>query len=318
MAEIILGIGTSHTPMLSMGADMWSVHAKYIDEPSDGFAALAAEAPDWLASEITPESHVRKYEESQAALGALEAALTAADPDVVLVCGDDQKEMFLDDGTPAFALFCGDEMLDLPHPGKYRSPGQDAAGWAYHGEQVEKYEVAGKLATHCAASLVADDFDITVLNAQASGRSIGHAFTFVRRRLMPNNPRPMIPVFINTFYSPNTPSAARCFALGRALRKAINAWPGNERVAVVASGGLSHFVVDASLDEKVMMALLQRDGVTLCSLRAEELTSGSSEIKNWVTAAGALDHLEVTYQNYIPAYRSLARTGVGLAATIWS
>ena len=45
--------------------------------------------------------------------------------------------------------------------------------------------------------------------------------------------------------------------------------------------------------------------------------SGSSEIKNWISAAGALEHLNMELLNYTPAYRSAAGTGVGLAFAQW-
>ena len=54
-------------------------------------------------------------------------------------------------------------------------------------------------------------------------RPLGHAFTFVRRRLMDlgRPPIPMIPIMINTFYPPNQPTPERCYALGQAIRRAI-------------------------------------------------------------------------------------------------
>jgi len=59
-------------------------------------------------------------------------------------------------------------------------------------------------------------FDVAQFTKQHESRSLGHAFTFVRRRLMDaDRIIPMIPVLINTYLMPNQPSAARCFAFGR-------------------------------------------------------------------------------------------------------
>jgi 3-O-methylgallate 3,4-dioxygenase len=57
----------------------------------------------------------------------------------------------------------------------------------------------------------------------------------------------VVPVFVNTFWEPNPPSAARCYDFGVALGTAIESFPEDLRVGVVASGGLSHFVVDEEL-----------------------------------------------------------------------
>jgi aromatic ring-opening dioxygenase catalytic subunit (LigB family) len=68
-------------------------------------------------------------------------------------------------------------------------------------------------------------------------RHFGHAFGFVIRRLLGDGQIPVVPLLLNTFYPPNQPSPARCYALGKALRQAIEAYPEDLRVAVVASGG---------------------------------------------------------------------------------
>jgi hypothetical protein len=128
---------------------------------------------------------------------------------------------------------------------------------------------------------------------------------------------PIVPVLLNTYYPPNQPTAARCYAFGRALRQAIESWHGAKKVAVVASGGLSHFVVDENLDRTVLEAMGQRDEQTLGRLGQELLQSGSSEIKNWIVAAGALETLNMNLIGYFPAYRSEAGTGCGLAFAEW-
>ena len=56
----------------------------------------------------------------------------------------------------------------------------------------------------------------------------------------------------------------------------------NLRVAVMASGGLSHFVVDEEIDRATLKALAEKDVDGLRSLPREKLRSGTSEILNWV------------------------------------
>jgi 3-O-methylgallate 3,4-dioxygenase len=139
----------------------------------------------------------------------------------------------------------------------------------------------------------------------------------VRRRIMQKKMVPILPVTINTYFPPNQPTAARCYAFGKALRRAIESWDATKRVAVVASGGLSHFVVDEELDRSILKAMSEHDEKVIGSYGEPLFQSGSSEIKNWISAAAALDHLNMELLNYAPAYRSAAGTGVGLTFAQW-
>jgi hypothetical protein len=89
------------------------------------------------------------------------------------------------------------------------------------------------------------------------------------------------------------------------------------RVAVVASGGLSHFIVDEELDREVLRALQENDYQALRAIPRNALKSGSSEILNWVLVAGAVNPLPLTWSEYQPIYRTPAGTGVGAAFCIW-
>ena len=150
-------------------------------------------------------------------------------------------------------------------------------------------------------------------------RPLGHAFTFVRRRLMDlgRPPVPMIPIMINTFYPPNQPTPERCYALGQAIRRAIGSFDEKRRVAIVASGGLSHFVVDEALDRRVLKALADRRPELLTSIPAGTLVSGTSEIRNWIVVAGACEDYAVDVIDYVAAYRSPALTGCGMGFAAW-
>jgi hypothetical protein len=88
-------------------------------------------------------------------------------------------------------------------------------------------------------------------------------------------------------------------------------------VGIVASGGLSHFFVDEELDRHVLAVLARNDGDAVAALPAAKLESGSSEIRNWLAAAGALEHLDMELVDYVPCYRSEAGTGVGMAFAVW-
>jgi 3-O-methylgallate 3,4-dioxygenase len=329
MAEIVIGIASSHTPQLSSGVDMWLDHAERDrrnpqllgkDARYHTYDELLATADPALAAELEPAVWDDKYRRCQEAIEALTADLAKASADIAIVIGDDQRELFRDDGIPAFACFTGTELVDMPPAGEAleRMPkGIRAASWAAHASHETTHPVQADMSAHFAERLARDDFDLTVVRSQPAGRSLGHAFTFPRYRLGLSPQTPIVPLFVNTYYPPNVPSAARCYALGRALRAAVEDWQGTARVAVIASGGLSHFVVDEDLDHTVLDAITASDSEVLGSLPREQMRSGTSEILNWIVAAGALEHLPATVLDYVPGYRTPAGTGAGMAFVRW-
>jgi 3-O-methylgallate 3,4-dioxygenase len=125
---------------------------------------------------------------------------------------------------------------------------------------------------------------------------------------------------LNTYYPPNQPTLRRCYALGQAMRRAIESWPSDKRVALFASGGLSHFVVDEKLDRAVLDAMLRDDAEALTGFPEEMMVSGTSEIRNWVTVAGAVSGsgLDMEIVDYVPLYRSEAGTGLGAGFAQWT
>ena len=126
-----------------------------------------------------------------------------------------------------------------------------------------------------------------------------------------------VPVIVNTFDPPNQPTPRRCIQLGAALRELIAAYPENLRVGVLASGGLSHFVVDAELDNAIIDAIRRKDTGFLASLDPRQLQAGSSEIRNWLIAVEAVRDLDLDWVSYVPGYRTPAMTGTGLCFAAW-
>lgn len=319
MAEIVLGLAMSHSPQVSQEIKWWGEQG-LIDRKRTPYEELLRNKPDWLDGELTPEAWDRKYQAAQSAIAALSQALEDAKPDLVVMIGDDQEELFLDDCMPTFSVFCGEESWDRPAyvHGDMSVPSRASVLWAFHGKEPEAYPGNPEFGRFLIESLMEQNFDVAQYSRQHEQRSLGHAFTFVRRRIMREDKIiPMIPVLINTYIPPNQPSAARCYAFGQAIGRAIGAWPGAERVAVIASGGLSHFVIDVALDRRVLDGLLVADAETLSTLPKDKLQAGSSEILNWVAAGGALESLKMELIDYIPGYRSEGGTGVGMAFAKW-
>lgn len=326
MAKIVLGIGTSHTPMLNTPVEDWS---RFIERDrlrphltKDGrpvtYEELERLAPPEIAAELTPEVFADKHRRALAQVDRLAQTLRDARLDTLIIVGDDQKELYHDDNMPAILVYRGQTIRNVPqtsHPGPEWA--RKASARYFENEVPRDYPVDAPLAEHLIAHLV-EDFDLSCANRLADGLGEGHAFGFVHNRLLTGLTLPVVPVFLNTYFPPNQPTPARCYRLGQAIRRAVESLPGNQRVGILASGGLSHFTVDPDLDGRVIAALKARDASALAALPREQLNSGSSEIRNWICMAGAVEQLTLQHIDYIPGYRTPAGTGTGLCFADWS
>jgi OH-DDVA oxygenase/3-O-methylgallate 3,4-dioxygenase len=136
----------------------------------------------------------------------------------------------------------------------------------------------------------------------------------MRDKVVPN-----VPIYQNTFFPPNQPSARRSYRFGQIVRQAIDSWQSDKKVALFASGGMSHFVIDEQFDRKFVTAMKNRDKNYLSSIPLKELQSGTSELKSWISLAGALEN-ETAAMNeidYVPCYRSPAGTGTANGFYWW-
>ena len=101
------------------------------------------------------------------------------------------------------------------------------------------------------------------------------------------------------------------------IGRAIQAWDSDKRVAIVASGGLSHFVTDEEIDRAALKAMKEKDKDAIGKLPLHRLNSATSEIRNWITVAGAMDDREMDLLDYVPVYRNLGGTGGGWGFALW-
>jgi aromatic ring-opening dioxygenase catalytic subunit (LigB family) len=330
MARIVLGIGSSHTPLLTLPVEQW-VHRAAADQAnpklnlSDGrlvtYGELQAEVGDIYAEDASIEVLTRKSEICQAALDRLGDELAAADPDVVIIVGDDQEELFGSSNQPAIAVFYGGDVITSSKYGAEGAPEWiHITGRGYLMDQSHVLAGAPAFGLEIIQGLLARDVDVATLShVENPGGSagFGHAFGFIVKRLFKGRSIPVLPILLNTYYPPNVPSSARCYDIGKALRAAIEASPSDLKVAIIASGGLSHFVVDEALDRRVFEGFSPGKGELLRGIERPALNSGSSEILNWVLAAGALADTPVSWSEYQPIYRTPAGTGVGVAFVVW-
>jgi Catalytic LigB subunit of aromatic ring-opening dioxygenase len=329
MADIVLAIGTSHSPLLNSPAEDYAKHAA-IDASGrnlfdkDGrpcsYGELLEKADPAIKDQIVPQVLERRAAQCNANIAKLSQVVADARLDALIVIGDDQHEQFFDDNMPAILIYWGDKIENNPlHMDKDAPQFWRKARSQFHEvAQTREYPVDSKLALHLIEHLVGQGFDVSQSKRLAKDRGEGHAFGFVHRRMMNACVIPIVPVALNTYFPPNQPRPRRCHELGRAIRAAVCSAKDGGRVGILASGGLSHFTVDEELDRGVLDACKRNDGEALSSIPAAKLNSGSSEIRNWITVAGAAAHLQSEWQEYIPCYRSAAGTGCGMGFAVWT
>jgi OH-DDVA oxygenase/3-O-methylgallate 3,4-dioxygenase len=337
MAEIVLGMWTTHGPTLSTTPEQWllrlpSDHARK-DHPFRGktydFPALVAlRKSENLASKATIEERTRRHAACRAAIERMADMFEAAKPDVAVIFGNDQNELFLDDVMPALTVFDGPTIWNEPASeaqAKKMAPGIHAAEWGHNPPVRTDYPGHPELATRIIRQAVADQFDVarsSVLPEHPGhwNSGIGHAFGFVYRQIMRDKVIANVPIIANTFFPPNQPTARRCFEFGRSVARAIRAWDSDARIVVFGSGGMSHFVIDEPFDRTIIGALQARDAETLCGIGEEWFQSGTSELKNWIAAAGCLFETDLSGDvvDYQPCYRSEAGTGTANGFVSWN
>ena len=337
MAEIVLGMWTTHGPTLSTTPEEWllrlpSDHANkqhwFKTGRYDFDTLVAMRSEEGLAEKSGLAERTARHGACRVAIDQMADAYAAARPDIAIIFGNDQQELFNEALMPAFTVFNGDTIWNEPSSERQAAkhpPGIHAAEWGHKPSSYTEYPGHPELANLLIGDLVSNGFDITRANRLPRlddhwHSGIGHAFGFVYRQIMRDTVPPHVPFITNTYFPPNQPTARRCFEMGRTVGRALKAWDSDARIAIVGSGGMSHFVIDEDFDQIIFDALAARDEEALCSIGEDWLQSGSSELKNWIAAAGALFETELSggIVDYQPCYRSAAGTGTANGFVYWS
>jgi OH-DDVA oxygenase len=330
MAEIVLGIGTSHGPLLSTPPEQWDLRAQADRQnPRHAFrgqtynyeALVKARTPGY-ADQIAIETKRARFDRCQVALNALGQRLREVAPDALVIVGNDQREMFNDELTPSITVYRGERIDNIPMTKPETSPGLAIAEKGNCPPGGATYAGAPELADRVIQTLVDSGFDpaqSSKLPANAIRPGIPHAFGFFYNRIAANTPAPSVPVILNVHFPPNRPTIDRCLRLGAALRHAIEQWERPARVALVASGGLSHYVIDEELDRIILSAMETRDEDALRRIPEDRFQVGTAEIKNWIPVIGAMNACGLRHRllDYVPCYRSEAGTGNAMAFALW-
>jgi 3-O-methylgallate 3,4-dioxygenase len=335
MADIVLGIATSHGPLLTIPHELWD-RRNEVDRHRNHSYRGASFTFDELANHRATEgleeksglmARAQQRAACQEALAILADAYGEAKPDIAVVIGNDQAEIFDHSNIPAFLVYFGEIIENIPHSEAQKQrlpPGVVGSEPGYHATEIETFPGHPALGRHLIEALIDANFDVAasrrlpeIPNSHSSG--IPHAYGFVFRQIFGNCVVPTVPIFLNATYPPNQPTTSRCYALGEALATAIRQWPSDTRVAIIASGGMSHFVVDEKLDRDFLGALQRGDAKSLLAIPATCFTSGTSELRNWIPLAGAMIHcgLQMNVVDYVACYRSVSGTGCGMGFAYW-
>jgi len=329
MAEIVLGIGSSHGPLLSTPPEQWDLRAGadrankshwYRGKTYD-FEALMNERAPGFASQTDVETRRVRHAKCRAAMEQLTRKFAEVKPDAVVIVGNDQREFFDADLTPSITVYRGTEILNVRDPHE-PAPGLKIAEVGNAPEEAISYPGAQGLADHILDSLADENFDLAQSDSKpkASIRpGIPHAYGFLYHSILADNPPPSVPIILNVHFPHNVPKNRRCLDLGRGIYRAIKSFKGYGRVALMASGGLTHFVIDEDLDQQVIAAMEKGDEAALERIPENLFKVGTAEIKNWFPVISAMNAAGRRYHlvDYVPCYRSEAGTGNAMAFVYW-
>ncbi|RMG53847.1 MAG: extradiol dioxygenase [Acidobacteria bacterium] len=232
----------------------------------------------------------------------LRTLLGQAAPDVLVIAGSDHLKTFFFDNMPTFCL----------------GVGEWCEGWGDAGVPQYRVRVHHALARTLLAGALDAGFDL----AFSYEMPLDHGFFGSLHFLTPEMDVPIVPLFVNSAVPPQ-PSFSRCHQLGEFLGRFIRSLDDDLRVAILGTGGLSHWVgvpgmgrINESFDRWVLDLMCRGRAEELIRMSGEELErragNGAHEIRNWLIALGALGSGHVRLCVYEPI-RAWA-TGIALLA----
>jgi aromatic ring-opening dioxygenase catalytic subunit (LigB family) len=250
--------------------------------------------------ESVPQDQRRRLKSAFEELGR---RLAAVRPDVLIVVSPDHWSNFFLDNVPAVCIGVGESNEGPPEPWMKAFPHREIPGHP-------------ALALHLVSEVMKHGFEPSVSHRL----KLDHGICIPLWRMgLERLPR-IVPMLLNSI-EPPLPSLARCLAWGRQLARAVDSYGEAIRVAILATGGLSH-----SIGEPTMGAIYEdfdRETVRLFSSPEKELISflerelpthgnGSEEVRNWLVAHGAAGARGFELVDYLPVPKVIV--GCGFAA----
>ncbi len=336
MARIVGAFGVSHGPLLTTPPDQWHQRAA-VDKRNPRHAyrgayydynGLLAARNGGFASQLDLATKTKRYDACQAAVAELARRYAACGANAAIILGNDQRELFRDDFTPAFLVYAGAEIANI-YPDEDEVERLDTMGLkiSLHGHVPPGsavYAGAPETADAIVDSLIAREFDVAVSQKlpRPDGADFGipHAYGFIFRRIMNDAPPPTVPIFANVGETRNQPKLRRMIKFGHALKSAIDELPDDLNVAMFSSGGLTHFTIDEEFDRDVMAAMQAGDEEKLASFPESWFWGNTCETKSWYPMVAAMNDLgrRMDVIDYVPCYRSEAGTGQAMIFASWN
>ncbi|MFI8308306.1 hypothetical protein ACIF80_33860 [Streptomyces sp. NPDC085927] len=246
-----------------------------------------------------PDAHPEHSPRLDRAWQDMAAALEAADPDVVIVIATDHYETFGLENYPIFCIGAADQ----------HEP------WNEHGIPGRTVRGDERAALTLHTELVAAGFDV----ARSMDMRLDHGFTVPVQRLGLDERR-IIPFFVNC-NTPPLPALRRCRDLGSALREAIERLPEGLRVAVIGTGGVSHWVgvprtgdINEAWDRRFLELIESGDLDPVLAMTDDQIDAdagnGALEIRTWIVAAACAGSSGGRLLAYAPMHAWV--TGIGI------
>jgi hypothetical protein len=266
-------------------------------------ACMTSHAPNMTA---VPEAAPEQRKRFLAGLEEMRRRLIAARPDLVVMFVNDHVQNFFYDNLPAYCVGVGD---------KHWAP-RGAAGFL----KIPERQVPGA-ADWSKALLVTGleaGFDLAVSHDLEFWDDVSVPAHF----LMPEGTLPVVPVLTNCV-APPLPTPKRSWALGAFVRRFIDGRTAHERIALIATGGISHWIgvpntghINPEWDHWVLDTLAEGRGEELAALTWSQIErdggNGGQEIRNWISVAAAVPGVKGEVLAYEPVKEWL--TGCG---AIW-
>jgi len=230
-------------------------------------------ARDWL----TMPAHRREH--FTTTFRELGRRFTETRPDLLIEIAPDHWSNFFLDNLPSICIGVGEEHEGPPEPFLKDFPHQHLAGHPGFG-------------MHLLETALASDFE----PSRSHHLTLDHGFCIPLMRMELAQLPPIVPIAINGIEPPFM-SIRRCLAWGRLLRQAIETYPGKLRVAVLATGGLSHSIgeatmgaIDEKFDHDCIRLFAAGDDNALAAYLEDALPrtgNGGHEVRTWVIAHAA-------------------------------
>jgi hypothetical protein len=312
MSKLIAGFASSHAATVTEPSSWDKGRAANRESYKSRYGVEPAIHPKAL--EETMDVREAKYRFIRDGLEFVRAKLKETKPDAIILVGDDQDENFSENNWPQLALYIGDKAVATLRTGGKRNRGPT-------------YRCDAALARDLLTGLVENGFDVSYCKSFPDDELRSHAHCQILDRLLPEADIPIIPLFVNATHPPII-SPARCYELGRVLGQIIDRRSGRDRVAIFASGGISHFPagfpwryykgpftygsISEEFDRALMRNIAEGRGEKLVELSSQDLLdNGNDEMRSWIISLGALGNTTPSLLSYEALYSAGTAMGVG-------